>query len=122
MDFELNAEQRAIVEAVERLLEQRAGAARAIELYEKGGYDGDLEAALSEAGFIDVALGEETGFLDAVLVVEAVARAGGVVGMGAAALAGPTWADPFRHGFRGLDPQNTDTFRSRSTHSPDLTT
>lgn len=86
MDLDLNEEQRAILDAVGQLLEQHAGAERAIELNRKGEYDGALDAALVEAGFAGIALGEETGPLEAALVVEAVARGAGVVSIGAQAL------------------------------------
>jgi alkylation response protein AidB-like acyl-CoA dehydrogenase len=86
MNFELSDEQVAIGEAVEALLAQHAGPARAIELEGKGEYDFALDAALSEAGFFDVASSAETGLLDAALLVEAVARAAGVVAIGAGAL------------------------------------
>jgi len=86
VDFELNDVQSAIVEAVEALLAQRAGAGRAIELGPKAAYDDDLDRALADAGFTEVALAEETGPLEAVLVVEAVARACGVVSAGAQTL------------------------------------
>jgi len=89
MDFELDEDQRAILEAVSLLLEQHAGAARAIGLAAKGEYDHALEAALRDAGFLDVALGEGTGSLEAALVAEAVAKAGGVVAIGALTLVGP---------------------------------
>ncbi|MCZ6782228.1 MAG: acyl-CoA dehydrogenase [Proteobacteria bacterium] len=89
MDFELSDDQRAICEAVDQLLAQHAGAARAIELGAKVEYDAPLDAALAEAGFRDVARGEDTGPLEAALIVEAVARAGGVVALGAGALVGP---------------------------------
>jgi alkylation response protein AidB-like acyl-CoA dehydrogenase len=89
VDFAPSDEQRAIAEAVEALLAQRAGPARAIELARKGEYDGALDAALGEAGFLELALGPETGLLEATLLVEAVARAGGVVSIGASALAAP---------------------------------
>ena len=79
MDFERNADQRAIVEAVEALLAQYAGPARAIELDAKGEYDHALDAALVEAGFSGDDLARQTGPLEAALVVESVARAGGVV-------------------------------------------
>jgi alkylation response protein AidB-like acyl-CoA dehydrogenase len=92
VDFELNDDQRAIVDAVETLLEQRAGAKRAIALAPKGGYDGELAQALSEAGFGEVVLGDETGSLEAVLVVEAVARACGVVSAAAEILVAPNVA------------------------------
>ena len=79
MDFGLNEDQRAIQEAVGALLERHAGAARAIELAPKAEYDFNLEEALEEAGFLELVLGDETGALEAELVVEAVAKAGGVV-------------------------------------------
>jgi alkylation response protein AidB-like acyl-CoA dehydrogenase len=89
VDFELDDDQREIVQAVESLLAQHAGPARAIELDAKRETDGELEAALAEAGFLDVALAEGAGPLEAALVVEAVARAGGVVSIGASALVAP---------------------------------
>lgn len=89
MDLDLNDDQRAVLESVEQLLEQYAGPARAIELNAKGACDGELEAALADSGFIGVALAEETGALEAALVTEAVARAGGVVSIGAQALVAP---------------------------------
>jgi len=89
MDFELSDDQRAIVEALDALLARHAGAARAIELAGKGAYDGALDAALAEAGFAELALGEETGALEATLAVERVARAAGAVSFAAGALVAP---------------------------------
>ncbi|HET6305532.1 MAG TPA: acyl-CoA dehydrogenase family protein [Myxococcota bacterium] len=89
MDLEASGEQQAIVEAVRALLARHAGPARAIELAAKGAYDSALEAALGAAGFLDVARAEGTGPLEAALVVEEVARAGGTAAVGAAALVGP---------------------------------
>jgi alkylation response protein AidB-like acyl-CoA dehydrogenase len=89
MDFELSEDQREILNAVESLLRQHAGPARAIELDAKDGYDHALEQALDAAGFLDVGLSEETGWLEAVLVVEAVARAAGVASIGASAIVAP---------------------------------
>jgi alkylation response protein AidB-like acyl-CoA dehydrogenase len=89
MDFDLSEDQRAIAEAVESLLAKHAGPARAIALEREGAADAELEAALADAGFLEIATGEETGLLEAALVVEAVARAGGVVSIGAAALVAP---------------------------------
>jgi alkylation response protein AidB-like acyl-CoA dehydrogenase len=89
VDFDLDESQQAVLDAVGRLLEQHAGAARAMELDARGACDGELDAALLEAGFSGIALGEETGFLEAALVTEAVARAGGVVAVGAQALVAP---------------------------------
>jgi alkylation response protein AidB-like acyl-CoA dehydrogenase len=89
VDFETSPDQKAILEAVESLLARHAGPERAIALAAKGEYDSALEDALAEAGFTEIALGEETGFLEAALVVEAVARAGGVVAAGARLLVAP---------------------------------
>ena len=89
MDFELSSEQRAIVDAAERLLAQHAGPQRAAELAARDAYDHELDAALASAGFSEAALGPETGFLEAALLVEAVARGAGVVAFGAGALVAP---------------------------------
>src|SRR5262245_55038843 len=89
MDFELSTEQRAIAEAADQLLAQHAGPQRAVELSARDAYDHELDAALAAAGFSEAALGPETGFLEAALLVEAVARAGGVVAFAAAALVAP---------------------------------
>lgn len=89
MDFELSDDQRAILEAIEGLLARHAGAERAIALAGKGAYDTELETALAGAGFLDLARGEETGPLEAALLVESVARAGGRVAAAAAALVAP---------------------------------
>lgn len=89
MDFEPTADQRAIQEAVEALLRRHAGAERAIALAAKADCDGDLEAALEQAGFLELALGPETGPLEAALAVEAVSRAAGVISAGASLLVAP---------------------------------
>jgi alkylation response protein AidB-like acyl-CoA dehydrogenase len=89
VDFRLSEEQRAIGEAVAALLAKHAGWERAAALAARGAYDFALEEALAGAGFLDVALAEGTGPLEAALVVEAVARGAGAVAAGAAALAVP---------------------------------
>lgn len=89
MDFELSEEQAAICEAVEQLLAGRAGPERAAELDREGRVDAELERALAEAGFLEIALTEGMGFLEAALVAERVARAGGVMSIGAQALVAP---------------------------------
>lgn len=89
MDFEPNEDQRAIGDAIDALLTQHAGAARAIELARTDAYDDALELRLRDAGFLDLALGSETGLLEATSLVEATARAGGVAAIGAAALVAP---------------------------------
>ncbi len=86
MDFEPSEDQQAILGAVGALLELHAGPARAIELHAKDGYDAELDAALRDGGFTDVADAEGAGPLEAALIIEAVAQAGGVVAFGASAL------------------------------------
>ncbi len=87
MDFEPSPDQAAIVEAVARLLAGGAGPERAIRLARKREVDAALDLALEESGFLDCAL--ESGPLEAALVVEAVAKAAGVVAIGAEALVAP---------------------------------
>ncbi len=89
VDFDLNDEQRAILDAVEALLAKHAGPARAIALSRESGYDHVLEQALEEAGFGDIVLTGGTGPLEAALLIEAVARAAGTVPFAAAALVAP---------------------------------
>jgi len=87
MDFEFNEDQQAILEAVNRLLEQHAGPARAIKLFADNGYDAELDAALAEAGFNSIL--KDVGSLEAALVVEAIARAAGVTSAAAQMLIAP---------------------------------
>jgi len=87
VEFELSEDQQAVAEAVEALLARHAGAERAIALGGKGEYDGELERALHEAGFL--ALYGEAGALPAALLVEAVAREAGVASIAARALVAP---------------------------------
>jgi alkylation response protein AidB-like acyl-CoA dehydrogenase len=87
MDFELNEDQQAIIEAIERLLEKHAGPSRAIELFANGDYDFELHNALIESGFSNLL--NEIGGLEAALAVEAIARAGGVVAAGAQLMVAP---------------------------------
>ena len=89
MNYEYDDDQRAILEAVEALLAQHAGPARAIELAARGDYDQALDSALRTAGFSEIAGAKDTGPLEAALVVEAVSRAGGVVALASSALVLP---------------------------------
>jgi alkylation response protein AidB-like acyl-CoA dehydrogenase len=86
LDFELSEDQTAIVEAIEALLAQHAGPARAITLAPKSEYDAELERALCESGFMDVARGEDTGPLEGALALAAIAAAAAVVSAGPAIL------------------------------------
>jgi alkylation response protein AidB-like acyl-CoA dehydrogenase len=88
MDFAPNEQQQQILAALERLLERHAGRERAQELAAAGAYDHDLDAALGEAGFNDIAEGEG-GALDAALAGFEVARALGVTAFTATALVAP---------------------------------
>jgi hypothetical protein len=72
MDLLPNAEQEAVVDAVARIVE-RLGHPRAAE----PGYvleSAELEAAVREGGFLEVARAEGYGLTDALMVVEALAR------------------------------------------------
>ena len=93
MDFELNADQQAIQESIDRLLAQHAGPGRAIELNRQGLYDDKLHRLLEEAGFStiarDLAPPDGPAGLEAALIVEAIARAGGVVASAAQMLVAP---------------------------------
>ena len=89
MNFELSEDQQTILEAIGSLLDQHAGAERAVEMNGKGEIDAALDAALVESGFMEIAVTDGGSFLDAALIVEAVSKAGGVVPAGAAALVAP---------------------------------
>jgi alkylation response protein AidB-like acyl-CoA dehydrogenase len=88
--FELDEDQQAVVDAVGRILAGYAGPARARAL---GGdqprYDHELAEVLRGQGFLGFALEDGAGPLEAALVVEEVARAAGVISVGAEALVGP---------------------------------
>jgi alkylation response protein AidB-like acyl-CoA dehydrogenase len=88
MDFECNEDQQAILEAVNRLLDQHAGPARAIQLFKQQAYDHALDQALAEAGFHSIL--RDVGPLEAALVVEAIARAAGVTAAAAQLLVTPS--------------------------------
>src|SRR5262245_49700032 len=90
MKFLLDDDKAELVDAVRALTTRHAGAARARAL---GGvrprYDAELDAAIDAAGFYSVFADEGGGPLEAALVVEEVARAGGVVSAGARGLVYP---------------------------------
>src|SRR5258705_11689980 len=90
VDFAWNDDQRAILAAVDALCAQHAGPARAILLDAKAAWDEPLDAALTDAGFSEVALGApDTGPLEAALIVEEVARHAGTLPVGAQLLVAP---------------------------------
>jgi alkylation response protein AidB-like acyl-CoA dehydrogenase len=93
VNFALNEDQQAILESVERILSQHAGPARAIELNRQSLYDIELQESLDGSGFSTIATelatdGRIAG-LESALVVESIARAGGVVASAAQMLVAP---------------------------------
>jgi alkylation response protein AidB-like acyl-CoA dehydrogenase len=86
MDLTPSPYQRQILDAVQRLGDRFAGHERAMRLLPDNAYDHDLAWALRDGGFLEVALGEETGPLEAAMVAHEVALAAGV---GAGALVAP---------------------------------
>lgn len=89
MDLSLDPTQEQIVQAVRRILTNYGGAARAGRLAEAAGYDHELHRALHTGGYLDLALTEGLGPLEAALVVETVGQRAGLISAGAMALAYP---------------------------------
>jgi alkylation response protein AidB-like acyl-CoA dehydrogenase len=90
VDFTLDHDQQAVLDAVETILARHAGAERMRELGgDEPSYDAELHGRLADAGYLDVSAGCSSR-LDAALVAEAVARRLGVVAAGHAALVGPS--------------------------------
>ena len=89
MNFELDEDQRAVLDGVNALLEEHAGPERARKLQEFGEYDADLDRALRDAGFTEVAREEGMGALEAALVSVAVSRAAGAVAFANEAVVAP---------------------------------
>jgi hypothetical protein len=89
MDFLLDADQQAILSAVDTITARHAGAARMRALGgDEPAYDHDLHKHLGQAGYLDVS--RDGRRLDSVLVVEAVAGKLGVVAAGYHALVLPS--------------------------------
>jgi len=87
LNFELDDDQREILNAVNALLERHAGHARATALAQKVEYDHRLDTALADAEF-DAVIDPLNldGALETILIIEAVARAAGVTSFPAQAL------------------------------------
>ena len=79
MDLELNEDQLAVQDALAALLAKHVDIDASVELTESSGFDAPLRIALEESGFLELGLEEEAGWLDAALLVEAVARSGALV-------------------------------------------
>jgi alkylation response protein AidB-like acyl-CoA dehydrogenase len=88
--FELDHDQQAIVDTLDRILAEHAGPARLRALGgDQPAYDDALAELLAIQGFLGFAFRDGAGPLEAALVVEAVARAAGTIGAGGEALVGP---------------------------------
>jgi alkylation response protein AidB-like acyl-CoA dehydrogenase len=88
VDFELDPDQRAVLDAVATVLDRQAGPQRAREIGTDG-HDDALLAALSDGGFLDLARDEDAGPLVAALIAERVAAAVGRVNIGPRTLVAP---------------------------------
>jgi alkylation response protein AidB-like acyl-CoA dehydrogenase len=90
VQFELDHDQQAVVETLDRILAEHAGPARLRALGgDRPAYDRDLAELLATQGFLGFPFRDGAGPLEAALVVEAVARAAGTVDAGAEGLVGP---------------------------------
>lgn len=89
MNLELTDEQRMISEGVRTILERTAGPERCRRLLATRAYDAALENVLREQGYLAMFSATGAGPLDAVLMVEQVARALGTVATGALAVVAP---------------------------------
>ena len=86
MNFELTDDQASVLSGLDQLLASREDTRGAPVMHS---YDTDLDLALAQSGFIDIAREGGFGPLDAALVVERVARLENVVEVAASALIGP---------------------------------
>ena len=89
MNLELTDEQRMISEGVGAIVERMAGPERCRILGDECGYDAALEDVLGEQGYLRMFSDRDAGPLEAVLMVEQVARALGTVATGALAVVAP---------------------------------
>jgi alkylation response protein AidB-like acyl-CoA dehydrogenase len=90
VNLELTDEQGMIADGVGTILERVAGPERCRVLLGEQGYDAPLEAVLRDQGYLGMLSDPQSGPLEAVLMVEQVARALGTVAIGALAVVGPS--------------------------------
>jgi alkylation response protein AidB-like acyl-CoA dehydrogenase len=102
VDLELTDEQRMISEGVRTILERMAGPERCRVLREEYSYDAELEKVLWDQGYLGMFSDPQGGPLEAVLLVEQVAKALGTVATGALAVVGPALGLPELRGPVGL--------------------
>ena len=89
MDFELNDVQSDLTDSLRTLLSRYAGPARAREVLGANDCDRALLATLEAAGFLDLAIADGAGYLEAAIVVEEVSKHAGMVPIGVRALVAP---------------------------------
>lgn len=92
MNFSLTEDQEAVLSEVERLVGGSHLAAHTGA--DLAPYSDDLDTALAESGFLDIAREEGFGILDAALVVECLARHPHIVEAAASAIVAPALAIP----------------------------
>ena len=92
MDFDLSEDQAAVMSALESLLSHHRELPQAHRA-DRQFYDQTLDAALVDAGFMDIARTPGYGALEAALLVDAVTRLPGVVECSASALVAPQLCD-----------------------------
>lgn len=89
MDFDLTETEQAVRDGIRALLDRHAGVERARTVGARSGYDAELEAALRDAGYLDMVHDPDAGTVAATMLVEEVAAAAGSVPIGALALVLP---------------------------------
>jgi alkylation response protein AidB-like acyl-CoA dehydrogenase len=94
MNLELSDDQRMISQGVNAILERLAGPDRCRAVLAENGYDSELESVLAEQGYLGMFSDPDAGPLEAVLMVEQVAKALGSVAVGALAVVGPALGAP----------------------------
>lgn len=111
MNLELTDQQQMISEGVRTILERMAGPERCRFLLEESAYDTALEEVLREQGYLGMFSDPEVGPLEAVLMVEQVARALGTVATAALAVVAPALGISDMHGPVGLSllPRSDDS-------------
>ena len=86
MNFDLSEDQASVLSGLEQLLSAQPAIGGAPVVYT---YAAELDRALADSGFLDIAREDGFGLLDAALIVERVARLDRVVETAASALIGP---------------------------------
>jgi alkylation response protein AidB-like acyl-CoA dehydrogenase len=89
VDLELTDGQRMLSDGIAIMLERMAGPDRCRIMLAESGYDAELESVLSDRGYLTMFSDPDAGPLEAVLMVEQVAKALGAVAIGALAVVGP---------------------------------